>query len=87
MLKVINDKRIISLDMARNEYPKTKKIFVITDMSNFADIKGYLYMISEDNNSFQDLCSENLKLCDEGIQTIIIGSYENGGAIGVQYEF
>ncbi|MBR2215548.1 MAG: hypothetical protein IJ849_07305 [Selenomonadaceae bacterium] len=87
MLKMIEGKKIVPLEVARSEYPKTKKIFIVTDMANMSDIKGYLYMVSEDITSFDDLCQERYKLYDKGIQSIIIGSYENGGAIGVQYEF
>ena len=43
-------------------------------------------MVSDDNTSFNELCDENDKLKEQGKQTIIIGSYENGGGIGVQYE-
>ncbi|MBO6146831.1 MAG: hypothetical protein J6O70_04560 [Lachnospiraceae bacterium] len=43
-------------------------------------------MVSEDNTSFNELCDENDKLKEQGKRTIIIGSYENGGGIGVQYE-
>lgn len=43
-------------------------------------------MVSDDDDSFDDLCNEDQKLRSQGLQTIIAGSYENGGAIGVQYE-
>lgn len=43
-------------------------------------------MVSDNDESFDDLCSEDRKLRSQGVQTVIAGSYENGGAIGVQYE-
>ncbi|MBO6179902.1 MAG: hypothetical protein J6O04_12050 [Selenomonadaceae bacterium] len=87
MLKKMEEKRIIPLDVARTEYPKTKKIFVITDMSNIADIKGYVCAVSMDKSSFGELLDMDKKIQKDGHQTMLIGSYENGGAIGVQYEF
>ena len=55
-------------------------------MSDMSDIQGTVFIVSEDNTSFNELCDENDKLKEQGKRTIIIGSYENGGGIGVQYE-
>ncbi len=86
MLKRINDNTVLSLGVARARYPKSKIIFAITDMSDMSDIKGNVVMVSDNDESFDDLCSEDRKLRSQGVQTVIAGSYENGGAIGVQYE-
>lgn len=86
MLKKIDNNRILSINSAREQYPKSKILFLITDMSDMSDIQGTVFMVSEDNTSFNELCDENDKLKEQGKQTIIIGSYENGGGIGVQYE-
>lgn len=86
MLKKINDTATISLNTARTRYPKSKLIFIITDMSDMSDIKGNVFMVSDSDDSFDELCLEDQKLREKGLQTVISGSYENGGAIGVQYE-
>ena len=86
MLKKVDNNRILSLNSAREQYPKSKILFLITDMSDMSDIQGTVFMVSEDNTSFNELCDENDKLKEQGKRTIIIGSYENGGGIGVQYE-
>ena len=86
MLRRVDDKTVLSLGTARAQYPKSKIIFIITDMSDMSDIKGNVFMVSDDDESFEDLCTEDRKLRSRGIQTVIAGSYENGGAIGVQYE-
>lgn len=86
MLKKVDNNRILSLNSAREQYPKSKILFLITDMSDMSDIQGTVFMVSDDNTSFNELCDENDKLTEQGKQTIIIGSYENGGGIGVQYE-
>ena len=86
MLKKVDNNRILSINSAREQYPKSKILFLITDMSDMSDIQGTVFMVSEDNTSFNELCDENDKLKEQGNRTIIIGSYENGGGIGVQYE-
>ena len=86
MLEKIDDKSILSVNAARSKYPRSKVLFIVTDMSNMSDIKGYVFMVSRGSSTFEDLCDEDDKLQEEGFQTIILGSYENGGAIGVQYE-
>lgn len=86
MLKKIDNSEVLSLNAARNQYPKSKVLFLISDMSDMSDIQGTIFMVSEDNSSFSELCDENDRLKEQGKQTIIIGSYENGGGIGVQYE-
>jgi len=86
MLKKVDNSEVLSLNAARNQYPKSKVLFLISDMSDMFDIQGTIFMVSEDNSSFSELCDENDRLKEQGKQTIIIGSYENGGGIGVQYE-
>ena len=86
MLKKVDNSKILSLNAARNQYPKSKVLFLISDMSDMSDIQGTIFMVSEDNSSFSELCDANDRLKEQGKQTIIIGSYENGGGIGVQYE-
>ena len=86
MLKRVQNGQVLSLNMAREQYPKSKVLFLVSDMSDMSDIKGSVFMVSEDDTSFNELCDENDKLRNQGKQTIIIGSYENGGGIGVQYE-
>lgn len=87
MLKIMDGKQIVSLEDARAEYPKTKKLFVVTDMSDIANIKGYIFAVSMNDSSFGELLDVDRKIQKDGHQTMLIGSYENGGAIGVQYEF
>lgn len=86
MLKKVDNSEVLSLNAARNQYPKSKVLFLISDMSDMSDIQGTIFMVSEDNSSFSELCDENDRLKEQGKQTIIIGSYENGGGVGVQYE-
>ena len=77
---------IISLNTARTRIHKKKALFVVSDMSNMSDIKGYISCVSDGSDSYSDLIEEYNNTKNEEKQAIIIGSYENGGAIGVQYE-
>lgn len=86
MLIHIDDKNIMPIYDAREKYCGSKAVFVVTDMSDMSEIQGCVCAISSDSDSYSELCEFNNKLKSEGIQTIIIGSYENGGSIGVQYE-
>ena len=66
MLKRIDNNRILSLNSAREQYPKSKILFLITDMSDMSDIQGTVFMVSDDNTSFNELCDENDKLKEQG---------------------
>ena len=81
-----NDNRITtSLNAARTQIPKKKAVFVIQDMSDLSDIKGYISFISDGADSYHALIEEYNKAREQSQQAMVIGSYENGGAVGVQY--
>ena len=86
MLRKINKPNIITLNEARKQYPQSKLIFIVEDMSDMSNIKGIVFMVSDSDESYDELCEEEEKLLRDGKQTMIVGSYENGGAVGVQYE-
>ncbi|MBQ7558090.1 MAG: hypothetical protein IJT00_08500 [Lachnospiraceae bacterium] len=85
MLKKADDNVRISLSEARKEIPKMKALFVIQDMTDMSNIQGYITYISESENSYDELINELNKLRKKNMNAMVIGSYENGGAIGVQY--
>ena len=46
-----------------------------------------IYIVScADNDSFYDICVMQENLEKKGIPSYLLGSYNNGGAFGVQYE-
>ena len=59
MLRKIDDQTVLSLGTARAQYPKSKIIFIITDMSDMSDIRGNVFMVSDNDDSFDDLTSDN----------------------------
>lgn len=79
------DNRIISLDDARSGLSRQKGVFVVEDMSDLANIRGYIAFVSSSSDTYNEL----IRVFNEykkHQQAMIIGSYENGGAVGVQYE-
>ena len=84
MLKSV-EKTVTSLNDARKNIPKMKALFVVNDMSDMSNIKGYITYISDDEGSYNELIQELHRVKRDNKQAMIIGSYENGGAIGVQY--
>ena len=84
MLKSVK-KNVTSLDDARKNIPKMKALFVVNDMSDMSNIQGYISYISDDEDSYNELIQELHRVKRDNKQAMIIGSYENGGAIGVQY--
>lgn len=85
MLRENNNRKIISLNVARTQIPKKKAVFVIQDMSDMSDIQGYISFISDGADSYHALIDEYNKVKKQSQQAMVIGSYENGGAVGVQY--
>lgn len=66
---------------------KTANIYIIDSYDKIADEGGYLYCISTSNESYMDLIRERERLQDSGKICVLGGSYNNGGAVGVQYEY
>ena len=85
MLKKIHDRDDLSLEMARKRIPRKKALFIVTDMSDMSNIQGYISYISESENSYDELVEALHRERNSDQMAMIIGSYENGGAIGVQY--
>ena len=66
------------------EYPNSKYILL-----NFGDIQnptGNLYSVSTSVESYRQICDAADDFSNRGIMCMLAGSYNNGGAFGVQYE-
>ena len=79
--------QIISINKATKSLNKEKAVFVITDLNDMVNIKGYIAYISKSTETRDKMVEYAREMSNSGKQTMLIGSYENGGAIGVQYEF
>ena len=84
MLRVLDEKIARTPEDIENEYRNCKYVLV-----NYGDIqnpKGFLYCVSDSKDSFREICEIADDIADKGIPCMLSGSYNNGGAIGVQYE-
>lgn len=84
MLDIIKSTIPMTVEAARRKYTSSKVIILLnnTDTTN---LSGILYAISNDESSFQELCKESDRLRKLGKQNIIVGTYNNGGVVGVQH--
>lgn len=87
MLKILDEKILRTGDDIEEQYKDCKYLTIIDSYDKIADNDGYLYCVSTSDDSFDELIKERERLEDEGRICVLGGSYNNGGAVGVQYEF
>ena len=80
------DKPVVSVNDATGSLKNEKAVFVITDMNDYVDIMGYVAYISKSRKTYKRMLDIFRNIGAEGKKAMIIGSYEDGGAVGVQYE-
>lgn len=86
MLILIKSDKLQTPKSIEQEYPHCK--FLFTDFTDVNDMIGHLYAVSETKDSFREICELADKLTDEGVCSIVMGEYGDGGMkIGVQREF
>jgi len=86
MIKIIESKDIISLEQAREKCKKNKAIFVITEEITASNLLGYIYAISTEITSLDELIDIEDTLQQQGKQTIITGSYGGYASFGLLHE-
>ena len=87
MLKIIDEKILRTGDDIEEQYKDCKYLTIIDSYDKIADNDGYLYCVSTSDDSFDELIKERERLEEEGRICVLGGSYNNGGAVGVQYEY
>lgn len=87
MLKILDEKVLRTDDEIEDLYRNCKYLCTIDSWDKIADNDGYLYCVSTSEDSFDELVKVSGRLRQEGKCCVIGGSYNNGGAIGVQYEY
>lgn len=87
MLKILDEKVLKTDDEIEEQYKNCKYLTIIDGYDKITDNDGYLYCVSTSNDSYMDLIRERERLEDEGKICVLGGSYNNGGAVGVQYEY
>ena len=86
MLKILNEKVLKSDMEIRSLYKDCKYVYIIDSYDKVVDDEGYLYCVSTLDDSYDELIDERDRLEDDGKICVLGGSYNNGGAVGVQYE-
>lgn len=87
MLKILDEKILKNDYEIEEEYKDCKYLYIIDSYDKTIDHNGYLYCVSTSDDSFDELIDERDRLEEEGRICVLGGSYNNGGAIGVQYEY
>lgn len=87
MLKILNEKILRTDDEIEDLYKNCKYLCILDSLDKIADNDGYLYCVSTSEDSLNELIDERDRLQEQGKICCIGGSYNNGGAIGVQYEY
>lgn len=86
MLKILDEKVLRTDDDIEREYKDCKYLCTIDSYDKIADNNGYLYCISTSEKSYRELYEMRDRLLEKGKCCVVGGSYNNGGAVGVQYE-
>ena len=87
MLKILDEKTLKNDYEIEQQYKDCKYLYIIHSYDKIVDHNGYLYCVSTSDDSFDELIDERDRLEEEGRICVLGGSYNNGGAIGVQYEY
>ena len=87
MLEILDEKVLKTDDEIENLYKDCKYLYIIDSYDKIIDDEGYLYCVSTSEESYKELYAVRDRLRDEGKICVVGGSYNNGGAIGVQYEY
>ena len=87
MLKILEEKVLKTNDEMEKQYKDCKYLYIIDSYDKLTDHNGYLYCVSTSDDSFDQLIDEREKLRLRGKLCVLGGSYNNGGAVGVQYEY
>ena len=87
MLKILDEKTLKNDYEIEQQYKDCKYLYIIDSYDKIVDHNGYLYCVSTSDDSLDELIDERDRLEEEGRICVLGGSYNNGGAIGVQYEY
>lgn len=87
MLKILDEKVLKTDDEIDYLYKNCKYLYTIDSYDKLEDREGYLYCVSTSESSYNQLYDERDKLREEGKICVVGGSYNDGGAVGVQYEY
>ncbi|MDE5700288.1 MAG: hypothetical protein K2I96_23280 [Lachnospiraceae bacterium] len=87
MLRILDEKVLKTDEEIEELYKNCKYLYIIDSYDKMIEDEGYLYCVSTSEESYSELYATRDRLRDEGKICVVGGSYNNGGAIGVQYEY
>lgn len=85
MIDYKNSTKVEYIDDVRSQYPNCKVLITQVDLTDMENVKGIVYAISTSRDTYDLLCIEKGNLMQQGIMSMIIGSY-GGFGVGIQYE-
>lgn len=86
MLKILDEKKKTSRYDMEERYPNCQFIYIIDSLETLGEHEGYLYCVSENNDSLKEMIQEESRLREQGKICVLAGSYNDGGDFGVLYE-
>lgn len=87
MLQILDEQVLKTDDEIEELYKDCKYLTIIDSYDRIGDNDGYLYCVSMSDDSYMELIRERDRLENEGKICVLGGSYNNGGTVGVQYEY
>lgn len=85
MLHLINENRIMNQIEIEKLYPNCK--YLLTDFSDSnSNISGRLLYVSDSPDTYSEICSKRREINKKGGNSIVLGSYNEGGMVWGQYE-
>ncbi len=85
MVQVVDSQKLQSVADIYNQYKNCKVLIRDFVREDGSVTKGYVYAVSTSSDSFVTLFDYKDELKDKNIDCMLIGSYNNGGGIGIQY--
>ncbi|MBR5420433.1 MAG: hypothetical protein IK115_04725 [Lachnospiraceae bacterium] len=84
MIRLFDEKKKRTPESVEEEFKNCK--YILLDFGDLQEPEGYLDSVSESADSFDEISERAYQYSRQGVKCILLGSYNNGGGIGVQYE-
>ena len=84
-LKQVQGKKVMSITEAQDMLDHKKALFIIEPPIDLSGLRGYIAYVSPSSETLSELVAKYHNAQRNNMNAILIGSYEDGGAIGVQY--
>lgn len=86
-LMMVGDRQKTSIYDMMDKYRKCQLLYLVDSLDDVPSNEGYLYCVSTSPDTYKDIQHLRSILTKEGKICVMGGSYENGGGVGLQYEY